>query len=143
MKKYTLTRLHSMVVSFKIPSGVKVVTFDGGSRHHERRGSFVTSDKELQEAMEKSVMFNRDYTLASVVEDKTETKEVVKEDAPTDYKALLKDAESVIEEPSVTTIQKAKMWLQANYGKSFKGTTKDDIKREAASLYNVLFPNWL
>ncbi|MBO7315493.1 MAG: hypothetical protein J6U49_07500 [Alistipes sp.] len=143
-KKYGLTRMFSLVTTFKTPSGMKVVCFERGSRHHGRNGYLITSDKELQEAIENSPKYGNEIELleetadVAKVEDKTPQEPVI-----VDYRSMLTDPENAIEEPSVTTIQKAKMWLQANYGKSFKSTSKDEIKREAATTYNALFPNWL
>lgn len=143
-KRYTLSRMFSLVLTFKLSSRTETISFEHGSRHHGRNGYFITSDKELQEAIEKSPYFGTEIILTeetadvAKVEDKTPQEPVI-----VDYWAMLTNPEYVIEEPSVTSIQKAKMWLQANHGKSFAGTTKDEIKREAATSYNVLFPNWL
>lgn len=141
-KKYSLTRMHSLVTCYNTPSGKRVITFDHGSRHHNRKGYFITSDEELQKAIEESANFGIEIILDEQTIKEDTPKEVVKEALPVDYKAMLNDADNAIEAPEVTSIQKAKMWLQATYGKSFSGTSKDDIQREAATAYNVLFPNW-
>lgn len=127
---------------YNTPSGKRVITFDHGSRHHNRKGYFITSDEELQKAIEESANFGIEIILDEQTIKEDTPKEVVKEALPVDYKAMLNDADNAIEAPEVTSIQKAKMWLQATYGKSFSGTSKDDIQREAATAYNVLFPNW-
>lgn len=127
---------------YNTPSGKRVITFDHGSRHHNRKGYFITSDEELQKAIEESADFGIEIILDEQTIKEDTPKEVVKEALPVDYKAMLNDANNAIEAPEVTSIQKAKMWLQATYGKSFSGTSKDDIQREAATSYNVLFPNW-
>lgn len=141
-KKYSLTRMFLAVFTFKTPSGIKVITFDHGSRHHGRNGYFITSDEELQEAIEKSGYFGTEI----ILDEQTIKEETPKQEEPkvvTNYREMLSDMENATEVAEITSIQKAKMWLQANHGKSFVGTTKDDIKREAATSYNVLFPNWL
>ncbi len=143
-KTYSLTRMFSLVTSFKTPSGKRVVSFEHGSRHHGRNGYLITSDKELQEAIEKSGYFGTEIILAEqTINEETPKQEEPQEATIINYREMLANAETAIEEPSVTSIQKAKMWLQANHGKSFVGTSKDEIKREAATIYNVLFPNWL
>ena len=136
--------MFSAVLTFRLASRSETITFANGSRHHGRNGYFVTSDKELQEAIEKSGYFGTEIILA----EETINEEAPKQEEPQEatiinYREMLANAETAIEEPSVTSIQKAKMWLQANHGKSFVGTSKDEIKREAATIYNVLFPNWL
>lgn len=141
-KKYSLVRIFSLVVPFNTPSGKRVVTFENGSRHHGRNGYFITSDKELQDAIEKSPYFGTEIVLSEEIKNETKVEEVAKEPEIVDYKAMLTEPEKVIEVPEVTSIQKAKMWLQATYGKSFSGTSKDEIQKEAATSYNVLFPNW-
>lgn len=149
-KKYVLKRLYELVASFRTPKGRKVVTFGNGSRYHERRGYFITSDVELQKAIESSKMFGKEILLESTIEDAEEKKaeekveEVAEEVAPTakTYEEYLANPEEVVRETTVTTLQKAKMWLQATHGKTFKGVTKDDIRKEAAEKYNTLFENW-
>lgn len=149
-KKYVLKRLYELVASFRTPKGRKVVTFGNGSRYHERKGYFITSDVELQKAIESSKMFGKDILLESTIVDAVEKKaeekveEVAKVVAPTakTYEEYLTNPEEVVRETTVTTLQKAKMWLQATHGKTFKGVTKDDIRKEAAEKYNTLFENW-
>ncbi len=141
-KKYQLTRLHSLVTSFKTPSGVRIIVFEGGSRHHERKGYFITSDEELQKAIEESAGFNKDYKLAETFEDKTKEVEEVVAPIAKSYEDYLPYPAEVVRETSVTSLQKAKMWLQATHSKTFKGTSKEDIQREAAEVYNTLFVNW-
>ena len=149
-KKYVLNRLYELVASFRTPKGKKVVTFGNGSRYHERKGYFITSDVELQKAIESSKLFGKEFYLESTEEDATEEKaeekveEVAEVVAPTTktYEEYLTNPEEVVRETTVTTLQKAKMWLQATHGKTFKGVTKDDIRKEAAEKYNTLFENW-
>ena len=149
-KKYVLNRLYELVASFRTPKGKKVVTFGNGSRYHERKGYFITSDVELQKAIESSKLFGKDILLESTIEDAVEKKaeekveEVAEVVAPTikTYEEYLTNPEEVVRETTVTTLQKAKMWLQATHGKTFKGVTKDDIRKEAAEKYNTLFENW-
>lgn len=142
-KKYTLSRMFSLVLTFKLSSRTETISFEHGSRHHGRNGYFITSDKELQEAIEKSPYFGTEIILTEETIKEEASKQEPKEEAPINYREMLADAETATEVAEVTSIQKAKMWLQANHGKSFAGTTKDEIKREAATSYNVLFPNWL
>ena len=145
-KKYILDRWFSLVTAFKTPSGKKVVTFGNGSRYHQRNGYFITSDVELQKAIESSAYFGKEILLESTEEDAVEEKieEKAEEVAPTikTYEEYLTNPEGVVREATVTTLQKAKMWLQATHGKTFKGVTKDDIRKEAAEKYNTLFENW-
>ena len=142
-KKYELIQLHSLVTSFVTPSGTKVVAFEGGSRYHERKGYLITSDKDLQKAIEKSGGFNIDYKLAETIEDEpVKEEEAVVTPTAKSYEDYLPNPAEVVRETTVTTLQKAKMWLQATHGKTFKSTSKDDIQREAAEVYNTLFVNW-
>lgn len=133
-----------MVASFNTPSGLTTIAFENGSRYHNMKGYFTTSSEELQKAIENSVLFGTEIILAEeTINEETPKQEEPQEATIINYREMLANAETAIEEPSVTSIQKAKMWLQANHGKSFVGTSKDEIKREAATIYNVLFPNWL
>lgn len=145
LKKYTLLNLHSLTTAYRTSEGVKIVTFDGGSRYHNRKGSFATNDIELQKAIEQSNAYGLEYILTESEEEEKQAVEIP--EAPTkaeepDYKDFVTDAENIVEEKSVTSIQKAKMWLQATHGKTFKGVSKAEIKKEAAELYNTIFVNW-
>ena len=148
LKIYTLLNLHSLTTAYRTSKGVKIVTFDGGSRYHNRKGSFATNDIELQKAIEQSNAYGLEYILTQEEQEeekplgKAQAEEPVKVAIEVDYKDFVTDKEKLVEEQSVTTIQKAKMWLQANYGKTFKGTSKAEIKKEAAESYNTIFVNW-
>ena len=145
LKKYTLLHLHALTTSFRTSKGLIVVSFNGGSRYHNRKGSFETRDVELQNAIEHCSAFGEQYILTESEEEEKQAVEIA--EAPTkaeepDYKDFVTDAENIVEEKSVTSIQKAKMWLQATHGKTFKGVSKAEIKKEAAELYNTIFVNW-
>ena len=144
-KKYVLSRWFSLVTSFRTPSGLKVVTFENGSRYHDRKGYFVTSDEELQKAIESSGYFGSEILLEQeeVIGDKsTKKEEAFVTPTVKSYEDYLPNPAEAVRETTVTTLQKAKMWLQATHGKTFKSTSKDDIQREAAEVYNTLFVNW-
>lgn len=71
------------------------------------------------------------------------------EDAPVlineEEKAIeddLADPENAIIVESVTTKGMAVAYIQGMYGESFTATTVEDMKREAAQKWNVIFPKW-
>lgn len=54
----------------------------------------------------------------------------------------LADPENAIIVESVTTKGMAVAYIQGMYGESFTATTVEDMKREAAQKWNVIFPKW-
>ena len=84
-KKYVLSRCYSLVTSFRTATGLKMVTFGNGSRHHQRNGYFITSDVGLQKAIESSAYFGDEILLESTEEDAVEEKiEEKSEEKPED-----------------------------------------------------------
>lgn len=62
-----------------------------------------------------------------------------------DNKAIeddLADPENATIVESVTTKGMAVAYIQGMYGESFTATTVEDMKREAAQKWNVIFPKW-
>lgn len=64
------------------------------------------------------------------------------EPASVDYRTFLSNPDSAESVDSVTSIAKAKNWLQATHKAKFVATAADEIRQEAAAKYNTLFPNW-
>lgn len=54
----------------------------------------------------------------------------------------LTNPENAIIVESVTTKGMAVAYIQGMYGESFTATTVEDMKREAAQKWNVIFPKW-
>lgn len=68
-KVYQSKTFGSIGISLTIPDGGnRYVSFGGGSRYLNQKSTFTTSDKKLQEAMEKSSYFGNYYTLLKTME---------------------------------------------------------------------------
>lgn len=54
----------------------------------------------------------------------------------------LRDPETAVYDETVTTKGMAVAYIQGNYDDVFTATTVEDMKREAARKWNVIFKNW-
>lgn len=66
---------------------------------------------------------------------------LIKEETKTIEDELLNPA-TVVYDESVTTKAMAVAYIQGMYGESFESTTVEEMKREAARRWNVVFSNW-
>lgn len=100
---------------------------------------FSTTDPALITALKKHKNFGVYYFVKeeSGVEAAREATEVVK----TIEDELLDPATAVYDE-TVTTKGMAVAYIQGNYDDVFTATTVEEMKREAARKWNVIFKNW-
>ena len=102
--------------------------------------TFTTNDDALAEAMKKSPMFGMYYYLESETGDKNiEKKEIP---APKPIEDELKDPSTAVYDETVTTKGMAVAYIQGNYDDVFTASTVEEMKREAARKWNVIFKNW-
>lgn len=97
---------------------------------------YSTADDAVAEALKKHKYYGVYFYLKS-------------EDAPVSNvettKAIedeVRDPETAVYEESVTTKAMAIAYIQGMYGESFTSTSVEDMKREAARKWNVIFKNW-
>lgn len=99
-------------------------------------GSYLTDDAQIQEAIEHHPWYGREFKMVYEAKEQPAAFEVTVE-------ATQPKKPDAIEESSVTSIAKARLWLQATHETTFEATTKEGIQQEALQKYNVVFPNWL
>lgn len=100
---------------------------------------FSTNDTSLIEAMKKHSYFNVYYFV------KTEEVDAPKEEAKNAVKTIedeLRDPETAVYDETVTTKGMAVAYIQGNYDDVFTASTVEEMKREAARKWNVIFKNW-
>lgn len=96
------------------------------------QSSFTTSDAEEIELIKASKLFG------SVIFVKSEEK-----DDPVQQKEAEEPKENNLTPiPDVNSIAKAQHWNQSVNGELFTAKTVKTVKEEAASKYNVYFPDW-
>lgn len=102
---------------------------------------FATGDEEVIEGLKQ----HREYGALFYIHEagkETVTAKKVEEGPSTDPRTYLNDPSIAIEEPSVTSVATAALWLQKTHGEVFNATKAVEVKIEAARRFNTLFPNW-
>lgn len=101
--------------------------------------TFVTRDQDLADAIKAHRYFGT-YIFV-----KSETAETPKPSEDAKIKTLeeeLSDPTSPIIVESVTNRAMAIAYIQGTYEESFTSTSNEDMRREAARRWNILFPKW-
>ena len=104
------------------------------------KACFTTCDKELIKAMKAHHMFGVFFFVKEELSDSDDT-----EVAATNTKTIedeLKDPATAVYDETVTTKGMAVAYIQGNYDGVFTATTVEEMKREAARKWNVIFKNW-
>lgn len=99
--------------------------------------TFTAHDPALAKAMKESPYFGTVYYLkeeTTTTEDTERTKKTIEEE--------LRDPDTVIVADNVTTKGMAIAYIQGTFDETFAATTIEEMKREAARRWNVLFPKW-
>ena len=95
-----------------------------------------TADEDITKALKNHKYYGVYFFLKS-----EDAPALIKDDAKTIEDELLDPATAVYDE-TVTTKGMAVAYIQGNYDGVFTTTTVEDMKREAARKWNVIFKNW-
>ena len=123
----------------KVNGVVRKVKFVSSAIYGSKCESLFSADAELAEAMKKHPLFGVYFYV------KSEPKVAVKtaEDAkPMTIEDELRDPETAVYDETVTTKGMAVAYIQGNYDDVFTASTVEEMKREAARKWNVIFKNW-
>lgn len=104
------------------------------------KACFTTSNKDIINALKAHPMFNVFFFVKEESSDECNEEETVAKNITIEDD--LADPENAIIVESVTTKGMAVAYIQGMYGESFTATTVEDMKREAAQKWNVIFPKW-
>lgn len=127
MKIYETINCARLVTDVTVDGECRVVSFEGGAALPIwRAGSFQTSDKKLQHAIEQSPSYGKSFRLRSRVENPL----VVKEQ-------ILKNI------AHVTNKQIAIEWIRINLNIIYSLATNSDIIRQTAAEKGYSFLNWI
>lgn len=101
--------------------------------------TFSTDDADIVDAMMKHPDFNVCFFIKEKLEDRatrnTETKVKSIEEE-------LLDPTTAVYNDTVTTKSMAVAYIQGNFEETFSSTSVDEMKREAARRWNVIFTKW-
>lgn len=101
--------------------------------------TYSTSDKDIIEALKKHPDFN--VTFFVKTED-ADAPKVVEAPKPKIIEDELRDPETAVYDETVTTKTMAVAYIQGMFDENFTSTTVEDMKREAARKWNIIFKNW-
>ena len=101
--------------------------------------TYSTSDKDIIEALKKHPDFN--VTFFVKTED-ADAPKVVEAPKPKTIEDELRDPETAVYDETVTTKTMAVAYIQGMFDENFTSTTVEDMKREAARKWNIIFKNW-
>lgn len=99
--------------------------------------TFTAHDPDLAKAMKESPYFNTVYYADEEREDR-DNAIIVKESIEDE----LLDPATAIYDDTVTTQRKAVAYIQGKFDEMFTATTAEEMKREAARRWNVVFTKW-
>lgn len=104
---------------------------------------FSTNDADLIDAMKKHHYYGVYYTVKEEINDECpENKACDTEKSIKTIEDELRDPETAVYDETVTTKGMAVAYIQGNYDDVFTATTVEEMKREAARKWNVIFKNW-
>lgn len=101
--------------------------------------TYSTSDKDIIEALKRHPDFN---VIFFVKTEDADAPKVVETTKPKTIEDELRDPETAVYDETVTTKTMAVAYIQGMFDENFTSTTVEDMKREAARKWNVIFKNW-
>lgn len=104
------------------------------------KACFTTGDADLIKAMKADPKFGVFYFVKEEVLDAPE--ETISEPITKTIEDELRDPATAVYDETVTTKGMAVAYIQGNYDDVFTTSTVEDMKREAARKWNVIFKNW-
>ncbi len=125
----------NLSLAFVVNGKLRTVTFTTPVLYgNVGNSTFTAHDPDLAKAMKESPYFNTVYYVKEEREDRDNTTIVQK---PIEDELL--DPATAIYDDTVTTRRKAVAYIQGKFDEMFTSTTIEDMKREAARRWNVVF----
>lgn len=141
MTIFTTGDRRNLTLSIKVEGKTRWVTFTFPVIYGNRgESTFATADKALIEALKQ----HDQYGSLFYIKKSDETVETVAEGAEI-IKTIedeLRDPATAVYDETVTTKGMAVAYIQGNYDGVFTTSTVEEMKREAARKWNVIFKNW-
>lgn len=141
MVTFTTGDARNLTMSIKVNGRTRWVKFTFPVIYGNKgKSTFSTCDKALIEALCTHPEYGSLFYILETVED-----EIVDASTSIPFKTIedeLLDPATAVYNETVTTKGMAVAYIQGMYGESFTATTVEDMKREAAQKWNVIFPKW-
>ena len=141
MVTFTTGDARNLTMSIKVNGRTRWVKFTFPVIYGNKgKSTFSTCDKALIEALSKHPEYGSLFYILETVEE-----EIVDASTSMPSKTIedeLLDPATAVYNETVTTKGMAIAYIQGMYGESFTATTVEDMKREAAQKWNVIFPKW-
>ena len=136
------TTRSSLDISFSVYiNGVwRTVKFIPAAMFGVKAESLFVADDDLAEAMKKHHWFGVHFFVKNEVKDAAYAESAIETSMTIEDE--LRDPETAVYDETVTTKGMAVAYIQGNYDDVFTATTVEDMKREAARKWNVIFKNW-
>lgn len=141
MITFTIDDSRNLTLSLKVNGRTRWVSFTFPVLYGNKGVStFSTNDMALVEALKAHPEYGSLFYIKEGDEG-AETESIVTEVIKT-IEDELKDPATAVYDETVTTKGMAVAYIQGNYDDVFTATTVEDMKREAARKWNVIFKNW-
>ena len=138
---FTTHGIHQLTLLFPVNGSMRTAVFTVPCVYGNMgKACFTTSDAELIKVMKADPKFGVFYFVKEEILDAQE--EIVAETSVKTIEDELRDPATAVYDETVTTKGMAVAYIQGNYDGVFTATTVEEMKREAARKWNVIFKNW-
>ena len=142
MTTFAIDDHRNLTLSIKVNGRTRWVTFTFPVLYGNRGiSTFSTNDPNLIEALKKHKEFGSLFYIKEATEEGKAIDARIA-DTPKPIEDELKDPETAVYDETVTTKGMAVAYIQGNYDGVFTTSTVEEMKREAARKWNVIFKNW-
>lgn len=162
-KTYQSNEAMRLVLTVEINGGIPVeCDFKGGKYFpYRENGTYRTSNKAIQEALEAHERYPGDFRLTKTIEEVKEpvkvpepVKEVVPVITETTKETTVEETKVIVPEPpratadgtilvsEVNNSQEAKLYLNRNFDVPFSRLKNTEMVMKETKLANLSFPNW-
>lgn len=141
MTIFTTGDRRNLTLSLKVDGKTRWVSFTFPVIYGNRgESTFATADKALIDALKRHEQYG---SLFYIKEGDVQTESAVEvAEGGKTIEDELKDPATAVYDETVTTKGMAVAYIQGNYDGVFTATTVEEMKREAARKWNVIFKNW-
>lgn len=142
MTTFTTGDARNLTLSIKVNGRTRWISFTFPVIYGNKGVStFSTSDKALVEALKAHPEYGSLFYIKETTEEEKAIDARIAEVSKT-IEDELKDPETAVYDETVTSKGMAVAYIQGNYDDAFTASTVEDMKREAARKWNVIFKNW-
>lgn len=142
MTTFTTGDARNLTLSLKVNGRTRWISFTFPVIYGNKGVStFSTSDKALVEALKAHPEYGSLFYIKEATEEEKTIDARIAE-APKTIEDDLKDPSTAVYDDTVTTKGMAVAYIQGNYDGVFTSSSVEEMKREAARKWNVVFTKW-